>query len=212
MAVGGIIMAMRQDLPPSSMIAVIIPLMAVIIALMPQAGHAAVPGDAEQDRPREPSHARELSGIRVIRAFVRTEYEERRFDEANKDLTQTQLQVTRLFALMIPTLMGVFKLSSVAIIWFGAYLVDSGAMPIGNLTAFLAYIMQILMSVMMAVIMFVMIPRAAASATRIQEVLDVEPEIDDPENPVTECEGSGYLEFETVDFRYPGRRTPCSTA
>ena len=115
-----------------------------------------------------------LSGIRVIRAFVRTDYEERRFDEANASLTDTQLKVTRMFAVMMPLLMGIFNFSTVAIIWFGAYRVDSGEMPIGNLTAFLAYIMQILMSVMMAVLMFVMIPRAAAriSLEKIRRVLD----------------------------------------
>ena len=112
-----------------------------------------------------------LSGIRVIRAFVRTRHEEERFDVANRDLTATSLQVNRLFALMIPLLMAVFNLSTVAILWFGSLRVDSGEMPIGNLIAFLQYVMQILMAVMMAVFMFVMVPRAVVSSGRIQEVL-----------------------------------------
>jgi len=138
---------------------------------------------------------------------VRTAFEERRFDTANVDLTDTQLQVTRLFALMMPLLMGIFNFSTIAIIWFGAYRVDSG-MPIGNLTAFLAYIMQILMSVMMAVLMFVMVPRAAASGARIQEVLDTEPSVNDPETPVRETGEHGYIEFRDVEFRYPGAEDP----
>ena len=148
-----------------------------------------------------------LSGIRVIRAFVRTEHEERRFDDANRDLTQTALRVNRLFALMIPTVMAIFNLSSVAILWFGAIQVDSGSMQIGSLMAFLQYVMQILFSVMMAVIMFVMVPRAAASAERIQEVLDTPLSLVDPETPVpfTTAPGrpAGLVAFRDVTFRYP---------
>lgn len=204
MMIGGIIMALRQDLALSSMIAVIIPLMAVIIGLMlktalPLFQSMQVRIDRVNQVMRE-----KLSGIRVIRAFVRTGYEERRFEEANVALTETQLKVTQLFALMMPLLMGIFNFSTVAIIWFGAYRVDSGEMPIGNLTAFLSYIMQILMSVMMAVIMFVMVPRAAASATRIREVLDVEPSVADPTTPSLTEETCGCLDFEDVEFRYPG--------
>ena len=112
-----------------------------------------------------------LSGIRVIRAFVRTPHEEERFDVANQDLTATSLRVNRMFAMMLPLLMAVFNLSSVAILWFGAIRVNSGEMPIGNLIAFLQYVMQILFAVMMAVFMFIMVPRAVVSSGRIQEVL-----------------------------------------
>ncbi len=203
-AVGGIIMALRQDAVLSLLIAVILPILALVIGLamrraMPLFRSMQVKVDRVNQVMRE-----KLSGIRVIRAFVRTKYEEQRFDEANLDLTNTQLQVTRLFAFIIPVVMGIFNLSSVAIIYFGAFRVDSGAMPIGNLTAFLAYMMQILFSVMMAVFMFVMIPRAAASSTRIQEVLDVEPSIADPEHPAEETGETGCLQFEAVEFRYPG--------
>jgi len=119
-----------------------------------------------------------------------------------------------MFAVMMPLLMGIFNFTTVAIIWFGAYRVDSGAMQIGNLTAFLAYIMQILMSVMMAVIMFVMVPRAAASATRIAEVLDTEPTVCDPATPASETGQRGHIEFRDIEFRYPGAEDPvlCSVS
>ena len=132
-----------------------------------------------------------LSGIRVIRAFVRTEHEEKRFDDASRDLMQTQLKVTRLFALMLPLIMVIFNLSSVAIMWFGSIQVDSGGMQIGNLTAFMQYVMQILFAVMMATIMFVMVPRAAASAERIAAVLDTDESIVDPAHAGLDRHGEG---------------------
>ena len=153
-----------------------------------------------------------LAGIRVIRAFVKTHHEERRFDEANQDLTATALRVNRLFALMIPTIMAIFNLSSVAILWFGAMQVDSGALQIGSLMAFLQYVMLILFSVLMAVIMFVMVPRAAASAERIQEVLDTEISLADPEAPVgldgPAGPARGRVAFRDVTFQYPGAEDP----
>ena len=176
MCIGGIIMAMREDVPLSA-----------LLARHPAAhgrgdrppdrpGGAALPVDAGQDRPHQPGHARDASaasgssgpscGRRTRRSASTT---------ANLDLTDTSLRVNRLFALMIPSLFVILNLSTVAIMWFGGMRVASGAMPIGNLTAFLQYVMQILFSVMMAIVMFVMVPRAAASADRIQEVLDTEP-------------------------------------
>jgi ATP-binding cassette subfamily B protein len=149
-----------------------------------------------------------LSGIRVIRAFVRTEHEEDRFDIANKDLTGTSLRVNRLFAIMLPLLMAIFNLTSVAILWFGAIRVNSGEMPIGNLIAFLQYTMQILFAVMMAVFMFIMVPRAVVSSGRIQEVLRTTPSIGDPETPEAPPAGTGTLAFRDVEFRYPGAQDP----
>ena len=176
MCVGGIVMALRQDVPLSALLLVIVPLMAVVIGLLMS---RAIPlfrvMQVKIDRVNQVLRE-QLSGIRVIRAFVRTEHEEKRFADANADLTSTALTVNRLFALMMPSLMLIMNLSGVAVIWFGGQRVDAGEMPIGNLTAFLAYIIQILMSVMMATMMFVMVPRAAASAERIGAVLDVVPE------------------------------------
>ena len=212
MAVGGVIMAVREDVTLSALLIVIIPLLGVFIGVMlsralPLFRVLQVKVDRINQVMRET-----LSGIRVIRAFVRTEHEERRFDEANVDLTRTALRVNRLFALMIPTVMAIFNLSSVAILWFGAMQVDSGGMQIGSLMAFLQYVMQILFSVMMAVIMFVMVPRAAASAERIQEVLDTELTMLDPDAPVpfTTAPGrpAGLVAFRDVTFRYPHAEAP----
>ena len=204
MAIGGIIMAVRQDAPLSLLIAVVIPLMAVILGVlarraMPLFRSMQVRIDRVNQVMRE-----KLAGIRVIRAFVRTGYEERRFDVANRELSETMLGVGRLFAIMMPAVMAVFNLALVATMWFGGLRIDSGAMPIGNLTAFLTYIMQILMSVMMAAFMFVMVPRAAASADRVNEVLDTVPQIADPAEPVVPSVRTGTVEFRDVEFRYPG--------
>ncbi|OGO57644.1 MAG: multidrug ABC transporter ATP-binding protein [Chloroflexi bacterium RBG_16_69_14] len=204
LAVGGVVMALRQDVPLAGILVVILPIMAVIVGtLMYRALPMFQAVQRKIDRVNQVTREA-LSGIRVIRAFVRTRHEEERFDVANRDLTASTLQVNRLFALMIPLLMLVFNLSTVAILWFGSIRVDSGEMPIGNLIAFLQYVMQILMAVMMAVFMFVMVPRAVVSSGRIQEVLRTEPSIGDPATPATPPPGPGALEFRDVEFRYPG--------
>jgi ATP-binding cassette subfamily B multidrug efflux pump len=204
MCVGGIIMALREDVPLSGLLVVIIPLVVGMIAIV---AIRALPmfRSVQKKTDRINQVMREtLSGVRVIRAFVRTEHEERRFDDANADLTSTQLRVNRLFALMIPFLFGTMNLSTVAIVWFGGLRVDSGGMQIGNLSAFLQYVMLVLFSVMMAALMFVMVPRAAAAAERIQAVLNTEPDLCDPDQPVEIAEPRGLVEFDNVEFRYPG--------
>ncbi|HTN78194.1 MAG TPA: ABC transporter ATP-binding protein [Acidimicrobiales bacterium] len=211
MAIGGIFMAHRMDAELSLLLVVIIPIMGVVIGLIvtravPLFRLVQLKIDAINRVMRE-----NLGGIRVIRAFVRTRYEEQRFAEANADLTGTTLRVTRLFALLMPSIMLILNLSTVAVMWFGSLLVGDGRMPIGNLTAFLAYLMQILFSVLMATIMFVLVPRAAASADRIQEVLDSEPTIVDPQTPSRPLERLGTLEFRDVEFRYPGAEAPVLT-
>ena len=204
MCVGGIIMALNEDVPLSALLIVILPAMGVVIGIMMV---RAVPlfqaMQVKIDRINQVTRET-LSGIRVIRAFVRTAHEEERFDDANVDLTATSLSVGRLFALMIPTLFAILNLSTVAIMWFGAIRVDSGAMPIGNLTAFIQYVMLIMFSVVMAVVMFVMVPRAAVSGARIQKVLDTELTLRDPEPPSSAGVTSGLVEFRDVEFRYPG--------
>ena len=214
-AIGGVIMALSLDVQLSALLLVVVPVMAVVIGLMLL---RAVPlfrvMQVRIDRINEVLREK-LAGVRVIRAFVRTREEEARFEVANDELTDTSLRVTRLFALMMPVLMLIMNLSSVAVIWFGAGMVNSGAMQIGDLTAFLQYIIQILFAVMLAVMMFVMIPRAAASAERISEVLDTEPEISDPAEPTPlpragEDGGHprGEVVFDDVSFCYPGAQDP----
>jgi ATP-binding cassette subfamily B multidrug efflux pump len=208
MAIGGIIMALRLNVPLSVVIVVAIPVMAVFIGLVLR---SALPlfMSMQKKIDRINQVTREmLSGVRVIRAFDRTRYEEQRFDAANDDLTTTTLKVNRLFALMLPTLTAILNLSTVAIMWFGSIQVADHGMPIGDLTAFLTYIVQILMAVLMATIMFVMVPRAAASAARIQEVLEAEPSVVDPEAPAADVPARGLVEFEDVEFRYPGAEDP----
>jgi ATP-binding cassette subfamily B multidrug efflux pump len=208
MVIGGVIMALREDVPLSGILVVIIPFMAIVIGVL--AGRAVPLFKAMQvkiDRVNQVVREK-LAGIRVIRAFVRTEYEQERFDDANSDLTDTALKVNRLLALMMPALMLIMNLSLVAVMWFGGLRIESGAMPIGNLTAFLTYIMQILFSVLMATIMFVMIPRAAVSADRIEAVLNTEPSVNDPETPTAETGSKGCIEFKGVEFRYPGAEQP----
>jgi ATP-binding cassette subfamily B multidrug efflux pump len=208
MSVGGVFMALQEDVPLSALLIVIIPAMALVIGTL---ASRALPlfraMQVKTDRINQVMRET-LAGMRVIRAFVRTEHEEARFDEANRDLTETALRVNRLFALMIPSLFGIFNLSTVAIMWFGGLRIDSGAMPIGNLLAFLQYVMQILFAVMMATFMFVMVPRAAASAERIQKVLDTDIRLRDPDAPMDLAAPEGRIEFRDVSFGYPGAEDP----
>jgi ATP-binding cassette subfamily B multidrug efflux pump len=204
MAVGGVVMALRQDVPLSSLLLVIIPIMALVVGILLR---RALPLFQSMQRriDRVNLVTREtLAGIRIIRAFVRTDFEEQRFEDANRDLTETSLAVNRLFAFMMPSVMAIMNFSTIAIFWFGSIRVDNGSMPIGNLTAFLQYIMQILFSILMAVIMFAIVPRAAVSADRIREVLDTEPSVLDPATPETAIAKAGCVEFRNVEFRYPG--------
>jgi len=207
-AIGGIIMALRLNVPLSAVILVAIPIMGVFIGLvMIRAIPLFMSMQKKIDRITQVTREF-LSGVRVIRAFDRTVYEEQRFDLANVDLTTTTLKVGRLFALMFPVLTIILNLSTVAIMWFGGKLIADGSMPIGDLTAFLTYIIQILFSVLMATIMFVMVPRAAVSAQRIMEVLDTEPTIVDRAQPVADVAEAGLVEFRDVEFRYPGAEEP----
>ena len=204
MGIGGIIMALRQDVPLSATLAVIVPVMAGFLGLVvARAMPLFVAMQTKVDRINQVMRET-LAGVRVIRAFVRDDFEKRRFAEANEDLTQTATKVFRLFALMWPVLLGIMNISTVAVLWFGAQRIASGEMPIGNLMAFITYITQILFSVMMATFMLTMLPRAAASGKRILEVLETEPTVCDPAEAATPSESHGYLEFRNVEFRYPG--------
>ena len=208
LAIGGVILALQQDVPLSGILVVILPLMALIIGiLMSRALPLFQVMQTKVDRVNQVTREA-LAGIRVIRAFVRTHHEQERFDVANRDLTDPALRVNRLFAEMIPTVMLIFNLSSVAILWFGSIRVDSGQMPIGNLIAFLQYVMQILFAVMMAVFMFVMVPRGIVSSGRIQEVLRTTPTIGDKPERIAAPAATGAMSFRDVEFRYPGAQDP----
>jgi ATP-binding cassette subfamily B protein len=150
----------------------------------------------------------QIAGVRVVRAFVREPSETARFADANADLTDAAVRVGRLMAMMFPTVMLVFNASSVAVLWFGGHQVNDGTLQIGSLTAFLNYLIQILMSVMMATFVAVMAPRASVCAERIQEVLDTETSVPLPLRPVTEVGLRGNLELRGVEFRYPGADAP----
>jgi ATP-binding cassette, subfamily B, multidrug efflux pump len=207
LTIGGVIMALRQDVILSGLLLVIIPLMFLLIGLVMV---RAIPLFQALQKKLDQINLvmREtLSGVRVIRAFVRIRHEEERFDAVSRDLMETSLRVNRLFAITLPMLMAIMNLSTVAVLWFGAFRVDSGQMPIGNLTAFMQYIAQILFAIMTAVIMLVQVPRAAVSAGRIRDVLDTDPSIEDPDAPVAPPR-KGMVEFRDVEFRYPGAEEP----
>lgn len=206
--IGASIMAVKTNVKLSSLLLIVVPLMSLLIWLLlrrivPLFRVMQLKIDRINLVLRE-----QISGIRVIRAFVKTRFEEKRFADASEDLMATTLSVTRTFAVMFPVLMLLLNITSVAVIWFGGKLVDTGEMPIGNLTAFLSYIMQILSSVMMAVMMSLMIPRAAASAERIQEVLSTESSVIQTLTPSVPAERTGSVEFRNVEFRYPGAEFP----
>ncbi len=208
MCVGGIILAVHEGAALSPLLAVAVPVMTafiivVLILVVPQFRSMQVKIDRINQVLRE-----QITGVRVIRAFVRGRSEERRFGDANASLTATTLRVNRIFALTLPAMMVILNLSSVAVLWFGGRLVSEGSLPIGNLTAFLAYILQILISVMIAVMLVILLPRALASAERVEQVLDTVPTIADPPRPVRPARVTGLVEFDHVTFGYPGSERP----
>ncbi len=208
LAVGGIILAMQQDLELSWLIAVSVPVLLIAVGLIiwkmvPLFRRMQVRIDRVNRVLRE-----QLTGIRVVRAFVRERVETERFRVANDEVTDTALRAGRLFALMFPIVMLVLNLSSVAVIWFGAYRIQDHSMQIGTLTAFLQYLMQILMGVMMSTMMAVLVPRAAVCADRIGEVLGTESSVHAPEKPVTSLRTHGTVELVDVSFAYPGAEKP----
>ncbi|GGV06205.1 multidrug ABC transporter ATP-binding protein [Kitasatospora herbaricolor] len=208
MCFGGVLMALNQDVPLSALLLVVVPLLGTVVVLLvrrlrPQFRSMQKKIDTVNRVLRE-----QITGIRVIRAFVKDGHEQERFAGANQELTDVSLRVGKLMAFMFPSVMFVVNLSSVAVMWFGAHRIDSGGMQIGALTAFLSYLMQILMSVMMATFMFMMVPRAEVCAERIEEVLGTESSVVPPTDPVTELLRRGNLELRNVEFRYPGAEAP----
>ncbi|GMQ58504.1 ABC transporter ATP-binding protein [Vallitalea sediminicola] len=202
MAVGGIIMAINKNPNLSLIIIVVVVILGIIIGLVasksiPMFKSMQVKIDKLNLVLRE-----RLTGIRVIRAFNKINHEKKRFNDANKDLTNTAIKVNKLMSCLTPILMLLFNFTTIFIIWFGSFKINNGAMQVGDLMAFIQYVSQIMFSLIMLTMIFILIPRASASAIRINEVLNVEPEINDPNAPVESTEKRGYIEFENVSFRY----------
>ncbi|WOX24524.1 ABC transporter ATP-binding protein [Streptomyces solicathayae] len=204
MCVGGIVMALSLDVPLSAVLLAVVPVLGIAVSLIVRRMRPLFRTMQERLDTVNRVLREQITGNRVIRAFVRDGYEAGRFRGANTDLTDVSMATGRLMALMFPTVMTVVNVSSVAVVWFGAQRIDSGGMEIGALTAFLAYLMQIVMAVMMATFMFMMVPRAEVCAERIEEVLATESSVVPPKAPVRELDRHGHLEIRGADFRYPG--------
>ncbi|MBT2227749.1 ABC transporter ATP-binding protein [Nonomuraea sp. NEAU-A123] len=208
MCVGGIVLALRIDATLSSLLLIVLPVMIVIVGLIVMRMRPLFRAMQERIDRINQVLREQITGIRVIRAFVRDKHERERFAVANEQLTDVSLRVGRLMALMFPSVMLVVNLSSVAVVWFGGHRIADGTMQVGALTAVISYLMQILMSVMMAMFMFMMIPRAEVCAERIDDVLGTEPTVHPPASPITPERHLGELELRSVDFRYPGAEEP----
>jgi ATP-binding cassette subfamily B multidrug efflux pump len=208
MMVGAIVMATREDVGLSWLIVVTVPVLAGLIGFIVS---RMVPSfRVMQDKIDEVNRLlrEQITGIRVVRAFVREEHETERFSQANQDLTQVSIRAGRWLAGMFPVVMLVANVASVAVLWFGGHRVESGEMEVGALTAYLSYLMQIIMSVMMGTFMMMMIPRSAVCADRIMEVLDTESSVVPPADPVTSVSERGTLVLDDVTYAYPGAALP----
>src|SRR5947208_6373541 len=206
--IAGIILALKQDVGLTWILVVVIPiLVGAILILMSKA----IPLFRIMQKKLDKLNLildEGLTGVRVVRAFDRKRYEEHRFDEANLDLTNVVIKVNRMLASLMPIMMLCLNVSSIAILWFGAIRINNGQMQVGALIAFLQYAMLILFALLMISMMFIMLPRAAASADRINEVLAIEPEIKDTDRVKRADKQKGYVEFQNVTFSYPGAEEP----
>jgi len=213
MAIGGVILALSQDTQLAWVLVAVMPVMAIVFGVIMR---SAVPLSQAMQTKIDRLNlvlGEGLSGVRVIRAFDRGAHQRARFDAANLDLTNTAIAVNRLIAFLMPALIVMLNVTSIAIIWVGSHRVDQGVMQVGAMIASLQYAMQILFAVFMVTAMFVMLPRASASAKRINEVLDTAPEIVDPASPAPADRATkrGTVEFENVTFQYPGAEEPALT-
>jgi len=208
MCIGGIIMAMSKDKELTLILAVVLPLLfAVILTLAGIVVPLFIAMQKKLDKVNLVLREN-LIGIRVIRAFNRLDREKKRFTEANRDLTDTAIKVNKIMAAMQPLMMLFMNITSVSIIWFGGLRINLGKLELGDMMAFLQYAMQIMFSIIMISVMFVMVPRAQASAVRINEVLDMQPEINDPKQAKKADPKRGFVEFKNVTFSYPGAEQP----
>ncbi len=208
MCVGGIILALNQDVKLSSLLVVAVPLLGVIVTLIISRMRPLFKVMQERLDNINRVLREQITGVRVIRAFVRDPQERDRFAGASTELFDVSLGAGKLMALMFPAVMLVLNLSTVAVVWFGGHLIANGSMQIGSLTAFITYLAQILMSVMMATFMFMLVPRAEVSADRIMEVIDTEPALRAPDRPRPAGQQPGLLELRGVEFGYPGAEAP----
>ena len=208
MLVGGVIMSLQKDAPLTLILAGVVVLLGILVLFILKKG---IPLFKVMQKKLDKVNLvlREgLTGMRVIRAFNKTEYEKSRFDEANKDLTDNAVKVYRIMSVAMPAIMLLMNITLVAIIWFGAKRIDSGAMMVGDLMAFQQYAMQIMFSLIIATMMFIMLPRAQASAVRINEILDMDLSVNNPEKPANVSSQKGYISFEDVTFKYHGAQEP----
>ncbi len=208
MAIGGITMALSTEPKLSWILLVVIPIMALVIVLLAMKGMPLFKAIQKKLDNLNKVMRENLSGIRVVRAFDRIDHEHRRFDAANADLTATSLKVNTLMAFIFPFVMLMMNVTTIMIVWFGGLGIGSGDIRLGSLMAFIQYTMQIMFSVVMVSVIFIMVPRASVSAARINEVLDVEPEIVDPAVPNRSGQKLGRIEFRDVSFGYGGAAEP----
>ncbi|MEL7564464.1 MAG: ABC transporter ATP-binding protein [Dehalobacterium sp.] len=208
MAIGGIIMALQEDTELTWVLAVAIPVLGVVVALI---ASRMIPLFRLVQKKIDKINLvlrENLTGIRVIRAFNTVEHEIKRFDDANVDLTDNYIKVNRIMAFMMPSIMLVMNFTSLSVLWFGGIRISNGSMDLGALAAFTQYAMQIMFSMLMLSMMFIMVPRAQAAAVRINEVLDTVPEIADAKETKDVYTGKGYVEFKDVTFSYHGAEEP----
>ncbi|AUS80432.1 ABC transporter ATP-binding protein [Actinoalloteichus sp. AHMU CJ021] len=208
MCVGGIVLALNQDVPLSGLLLALVPALGLVVVTLASRLRPLFRTMQERIDGVNRVLREQINGLQVIRAFGRDDHERERFRTANTALTDTALRIGRLMAVMFPLVMFVVNVATVAVTWIGAGRIDSGAMQVGALVAFLSYLMQILMAVMMATFMFMMVPRAEVCADRIQEVLTTTGTVRPPAHPVRELPGTGGLELRDVEFRYPGAEDP----
>jgi ATP-binding cassette subfamily B multidrug efflux pump len=208
MGVGAVILSLRQNLQLSSLLLVIVPLLGVTVGII--AGRMRPLFRLVQERLDTINRVmrEQITGVRVVRAFVRDEPEKERFRGANESLYGVALGAGKLMGMMFPSVLSIINVSSVAVLWFGGHLINDGSMQIGALTAFLSYLLQVMMAVMMSTFMLMMIPRAEVCAERINEVLSTTTSVVPPEAPVAELRTRGHLDLSSVEFRYPGAEEP----
>jgi len=202
--IGGVIMALQQDKSLAWVLVVAIPILFIVIGVTLKRGLPLFKVMQEKIDKLNLVLREKLTGIRVVRAFNRIEKERVRFDDANSDLMDNAIKVNIIMAVLMPAMMLIMNLTTVALIWFGALKIDDGTMQIGSLLAFIQYATQILFSLLMLVMLFIMVPRAQVSAVRINEVLEIELDIIDPEKAKPANSERGFVEFQDVSFRYPG--------